>query len=446
MLLWMNSKRIKKGDYFLVNKENEKYVKDAIKNGAVKIISELKNKYEIDTVFVDSVKEYLHDFYWDKIKDLTFIGITGTNGKTTTCYLIYQILNMLKVKTAYVGTIGFYVSKEVFLLDNTTPTMDLLYSLILEALNKECEVVVMEVSSHALKQDRVYGLLFDAIGVTNITQDHLDYHKTIDDYVQSKQKLIKMTRNKKICILNKKDKYYKRFLSDANDNLIIGKHVKITSIVNYMDGISMVINDGIKRGFLLSMVGDFNVYNFLYAYYIIKKLGYEIDKIKNNFYMLEEPPGRMQKINYKKNVIFIDYAHTPDAVLNVLKTVGKIKNNGIITIIGCGGNRDKGKRPLMAKVACKRSSQVIFTNDNPRDEDEVKIMKDILKGASGKFYVVYDRFEAIKKGINLLDENMILMILGKGHECYQIIGSEKKYFSDEQTVKDILSEIEIDNE
>lgn len=371
---------------------------------------------------------------------MKLIGITGTNGKTTTCYLIYQMLNYIGVKTAYVGTIGFYIDGLVKELDNTTPSIDILYNLILDAKESGCEVIVMEASSHALKQERLYGLLFDAVGVTNITQDHMDYHKNMKDYIKSKKKIISMLKNKRICILNKKDKYYKKFISKENDNIIIGKDVKINSIVNYLDGTSIVINDGIKRCFLLPIVGDFNVYNFLFAYYIIKKLGYDVNKMKNSLYILTEPLGRMQRINYKKNVIFIDYAHTPDAVLNVLKTVGKIKNNGIITIIGCGGNRDKSKRPLMAKVACKKSSLVIFTNDNPRYEDEIEIMKDILKGARGKYEVIYDRFDAIKRGIDLLGENMILMILGKGHEDYQIIKNKKIHFSDLESVIKIIED------
>lgn len=439
MRLWMNSKNVKKGDFFLVNKDNKEYVDIAIKNGASKIISELKAEYEIETIHVDSIKKYIYDFYWEKIKDLVLIGITGTNGKTTTCYLIYQILNMMDVKTAYIGTIGFYDGDSVKILDNTTPSIDILYNLLLDAKENDCKVVVMEVSSHALKQDRVYGLLFDAIGVTNITQDHLDYHKTLDDYINSKKKLINMTRNKKICVLNKKDKYYKYFIDKKNDNFIIGKDIKINSIINYFDRTSIIFKDGINHGVLLSLVGEFNVYNFLYSYYIIKKIGFDIDKIKDNFYLLKEPVGRMQKIKYKKSAIFIDYAHTPDAVLNVLRTVNKIKNNGIITIIGCGGERDKVKRPIMAKVACKYSSYVIFTNDNPRYEDEKEIMKDVLKGAKGKYEVIYDRYGAIKRGIELLDENMILMILGKGHEDYQIIGNKKLHFSDIETVNEIIN-------
>lgn len=442
MRLWMNSKMIKPGDYFLVNSQNKDYVKEAIENGAVKIISELGFNYDVETIVVNDVKKFIYDFYYDEIKDLELIGITGTNGKTTTCYLIYQMLDMLGVKSCYIGTIGCYMDGRIIALNNTTPSIDVLYNILLDAKENNCKVAVLEVSSHALKQDRVYGLLFDAIGITNVTQDHMDYHKTLKDYVNSKKKIINMTRNKKICLLNKKSKHYKKFISKENVNIILGKNIKINLIINGLNKTILLVRDNKKRGFMIPLIGGFNAYNFLFAYYIIKGLGYDVDNLKKDFMMLKEPNGRMQKITYKNNVIFIDYAHTPDAVLKVLKTVKKIKNKGIITVIGCGGNRDKSKRPIMGKIACKYSSHVIFTNDNPRFEDEKEIMKDILKGAKGKHEVIYDRYEAIKKAIELLNDNMILMILGKGHEDYQIIGDTKYYFSDIEITNSIIDNID----
>lgn len=440
MRMWMNSKYVEEGDYFLVDKNNKKYVSDAIKNGAVKIISEVEDTFNIETVKVDSVKDYLFENYKEKINNLKLIGITGTNGKTTTCYLIYQMLNMMGVKTCYIGTIGFYINDKMFSLNNTTPSIDLLYNILDYAYEQKNEVVVMEVSSHALKQERIYGLLYDAIGVTNITLDHMDYHKIIDDYISSKKKLLKLTKNNKICILNKNDKYYKRFIENANNNIAIGKHIKVKKIIKDIDKTYLKLKQGNEQfDFEIKLVGDFNVYNFIMAWQIVTKLGYNIPKEK--LLLLEEPKGRMQKVIYNNNVIFIDYAHTPDAVLNVLKTVRSVKNKGIITIVGCGGNRDKTKRSIMAKIACKYSSYVIFTNDNPRDEDEQEIIKDMLCGAKGSYEVIYNRFEAIKKGISMLDNNKILMILGKGHEEYQIIKGEKHYFSDFKSVNKILDNL-----
>lgn len=437
----MNSKKIKKGDTFLVNNKNEGYVNEAIKNGASLIVSEMESLYDIETKNVKSIKEYLRKMY-KFIDNLSLIGITGTNGKTTTCYLIYQILNYMKIKTAYIGTNGFHVDDKVLKLDNTTPSMDILYNLLKDAYDLGCKVVVMEVSSHALKQDRVYGLLYDAIAVTNITEDHLDYHKNIYDYINSKRLLINKLRNDKICVLNKNDKYYKKFIDKKNKNYIIGKNIKILKEKINIDNTELVFKDDKIYSITLPLVGKFNIYNYLIAYKIIKSLGYDEDEIMKFTSKIKEPLGRMQKIYYKKNAIFIDYAHTPDAVLNVLKTVNEIKNNGIITIIGCGGNREKEKRPIMAKIACKYSSYVIFTNDNPRFEDEKEIVKDMLCGAKGKYEIIYDRDKAIETGIGMLKENMILMILGKGHEDYQIIKDKKIHFSDIETVNKILSDIE----
>lgn len=425
-MIWANSKYVNPGDTFLASDDNYKYIDLELLKKTSKII------------FTGDKNKYIYDHFYNKIKDLTLIGITGTNGKTTTCYLIYQILNMMNVKTAYIGTNGFYVENEVTSLENTTPSMDILYNLLNRAYDLGCKVVVMEVSSHALKQDRVYGLLYDIVAVTNITEDHLDYHKSMDDYINSKRLLINKLRNKKICILNKNDKHYKKFIKDGNINYIIGEDIKVLKSIPGIDSVSLTFKDEKIYNVTLPLAGKFNIYNYLMAYKIVKSLGYDGDKIISITPNLKEPLGRMQKVNYNKNVIFADYAHTPDAVLNVLKTVNEIKNDGIITIIGCGGNREKEKRPVMANIACENSSYVIFTNDNPRFEDEKDIIKDMLKGASGKYEVIYDRYSAIKKGISMLKENMILMILGKGHEDYQVIGNKKIHFSDIEAVGEIL--------
>ncbi len=438
MRLWMNSKYVKNGDYFLVNKDNEQYVFDAIKNGASKIICDTNKTYEITTKKVKNLYDYIASFYKDKIDNLKIIGVTGTNGKTTTCYLIYQMLNSIGVKTSYIGTIGFYLNGKVKTLDNTTPSIDILYNLLLDSYNASCKMVVMEVSSHALKQDRIYGLLFDAVIVTNVTKEHQDYHKNMNDYINSKRKIIQMLKNSKICILNKKDKHYKKFINKSNKNIIIGKDVKIKKYKMELEKTKVTIKDRKKIDLELSLIGNYNIYNYVMAYITLKNLGYNNDKFIKEAYNYKAPIGRMQKIKYKNNMIFVDYAHTPDAVLNVLKTIRKINSNGIITIIGCGGNRDKEKREKMGSIACVYSNYVIFTSDNPRSEDPKAITNDMLKGAFGKYEVILDRKKAIEKGISLLNENMILMILGKGHETYQIIGNVKHHFSDVEEVKKVI--------
>ena len=230
MRMWMNSSCIEEGDYFLVNEKNKIYVEDAIKKGCKRVITDTNCSFNVETINIDNINNYLYCNYIKYIDKMKFIGITGTNGKTTTCFLIYQMLKMMDIKVCYIGTIGFYIDNEIYDLDNTTPGIDLLYNLIKFAYEKDIDVIVMEVSSHALKQDRIYGLLFDAIGVTNVTKEHLDYHRTMKDYVLSKKKLINFTKNKKICILNSYDKYYKKFVNKVNNNFIIGKDIKIRKV------------------------------------------------------------------------------------------------------------------------------------------------------------------------------------------------------------------------
>ena len=441
-----DSRKVKKGDTFIaiknVNTDGHDYIEDAIKNGATTIIAE-KGEYSVKTIIVEDTKKYLQDYlynnYYDKIKKIKLIGVTGTNGKTTICYLVYQMLNLLNKKAAYIGTIGFYYNNIKKTLNNTTPDVDLLYEMLLEAKENDIEYVVMEVSSHALDKNRVYGLDFDEVAFTNLTQDHLDYHKTIDNYIETKKKLFYKTRNNKIAILNGDDKYFDRFINNENNNIIISKENGNLKINNYsLSHMNTIIDFDFENNNYttkINMVGSYNVYNYLTALLLVNKLGFDINNILDITKDLNPPKGRMQKIDYKTNSIFIDYAHTPDAVINVLKNAEEYKKGKIITIIGCGGDRDRTKRPIMGSAAEKYSDFVIFTNDNPRCEDEKQIMNDIISGVKLENHkVIFDRKEAIKEGINMLKENDILMILGKGHEDYQVIGKEKIHFSDEEEV------------
>lgn len=440
-----DSRKVKKGDTFIairgVETDGHDYILDAIKNGATKIICE-EGDYDADVVIVKDTREYLNNYLYEniypKIKDMKLIGVTGTNGKTTTCFLVYQMLNHLSVKCAFIGTTGFYCRGEEKALNNTTPDADILYELLLEAKEKGCEAVVMECSSHALDKDRIYGLMYDEVAFTNLTQDHLDYHKTLDNYAEAKKKLFLRTRGEKIAVINMDDAYYERFLNNENKNILVGTNgdVKILDTkLTHMHTSIKFSYEGKNYETKINMIGKYNVYNYLTALILVNKMGFDIDNILSLNNILTPPAGRMQMVLYKNNSIFIDYAHTPDAVINVLKNAEEYKKGKIITIIGCGGNRDRTKRPLMGEAAEKYSDYVIFTNDNPRCEDEKIIMKDILEGVKGKNYdVIYDRGKAIEKGIDMLHENDILMILGKGHETYQIIGTEKVPFSDLETV------------
>lgn len=447
-----DSRKVKPGDTFIairnVNRDGHDYVPMAIANGAKKVIVE-EGKYDVETVTVKDTRAYLKDYlyknYYPLFKDMKLIGVTGTNGKTTIGYLMFQMMTMLGHPCAYMGTIGFYYRDRFIPMVNTTPDIDVLYDLFLKAKEAGCQTLVMEVSSHALDKERIYGLEFDEVAFTNLTQDHLDYHKTMENYAAAKLKLFQKTRNARIAVLNGDDPYASYFALPENHNELISdtagdlvvKNIEFSHL-----GTSFDFHYEQKDYHThIHMVGRYNVYNYLTAMLLIHHLGYSIDELLLLNDRLKAPKGRMELIVYKNNGIFVDYAHTPDAVDNVLNSALEFKKGRIITIIGCGGDRDRTKRPLMGAKACAKSNLTIITSDNPRTEDPQQIIADILTGVSGENYVVVpDRREAIAYGMNELQDNDILMILGKGHEDYQILGTVKVHFSDQEEVQKYIDE------
>lgn len=449
-----NSKKIEKGDTFIAlrtNNDGHKYIEDAIKNGATKIIAEYGN-YPVETIIVNNTKDYLvkylYDNYYSEIKDLKLIGITGTNGKTTTSILIHNMLNKLGKKTAYIGTNGFYIGKFIKELPNTTPEIIDIYELLIEAKKEGCEYVCLEASSHGLDQNRLKGLTFDFAVFTNLTHEHLGYHKTMENYTKAKQKLFNMLRNNKYAIINNDDNYKDYFIVKGNNNITYSftkgdYYIKEYNITLSHSTFSVVHNNE-NYTFSTKMLGKHNIYNSLVSIIILSKIGYTFEEINKVLNTVEGPIGRMENINYKNNNIIIDYAHTPDGIENVLKTARELKPNKIITIIGCGGGTgsDREKRSEMGNLVLTMSNKTIFTNDNPRDEDPNQIINDLLKEKVNDNYIIeLDRKTAIKKGIEELTNNDILLILGKGHENYQIIGSNKTHFSDKETVQEIIKNI-----
>ncbi len=440
-MLKKDSRKVVPGDTFVDTTFNKEYVYDAVRNGAAFIISKIK--YDENTIVVDDPKEYYNNYiynkYYEKIKDITLIGVTGTNGKTTTSYIIYDILNKMDIKCAYIGTIGFYKNGTIKELNNTTPDIEELYEYLYECALDDIRYVVMEVSSHALVQDRVYGLKYDACIFTNLTEDHLDYHKNMDEYKKAKLLLFDKLRNKRIAIINSDDQNYKDFIFSNNYNVKVGKFgdFRIRNIKLNDDSSDLKFsfkNEYFKH---LNMVGKYNAYNYLEAVAALVYLNFDINEILKIDVLA--PPGRMYIVKYKDNTIFIDYAHTPDAMEKVLKSVNEFKKNKVFTIFGCGGDRDKFKRSIMGNIASIYSDKVIITNDNPRTENEDDIISDIVSGIKTDNYeIVKNRKDAIIKGVSYLDKNDILLILGKGHEDYQIIGNEKKHFSDLEVLKDII--------
>lgn len=396
----------KKGNNIFVSLNN-KYIDDAINNGFKKIIVS-KSKFKAVKSTRKYLEKYLKKYYYKQIKDVILIGVTGTNGKTSTSYLIYQALNLAGIKCSYIGTIGFYLENDIKKLNNTTPDICDLYEMIIESINCGCKAVVMEVSSHALKLGRVNTLKFDYAILTNITEDHLDFHKTYKDYYKTKMSIFKKLKKKGTKISDIKIGNY-----DINND--------------YFEYNNKIYNTKIK--------GEYNIKNIIPSIIILDKMNIDSRKIIPQLCL---PPGRMQIIKYKNNNIIIDYAHTPDAMEKIISTVKIMNYNRIITIFGCGGNREKEKRPKMGEIASLLSDYVILTNDNPRDENPKEIIREIKQNMNNNYKIIYDRKKAIQEGIKMLKENDILLILGKGHEEYQVIDNKKIFFSDLCTVYDII--------
>ncbi len=429
-MLQSDSRKVKDGDTFIALKgykeDGHKYILDAINNGAKKVIAK-RGKYAVETLIVDDTNEYLHKYFKINKIDIKLIGVTGTNGKTTTCYLLYQLLNGLGCKCAYIGTIGYIVDDVVTPLDNTTPGSLELYNLLEDSYNHNCEYVVMEVSSQALDQKRVDYLEFDAAIFTNLTRDHLDYHKTLENYIEAKRKLFYLLKDDGISLINNDDPYAANF------------KIKNYKTYGFTDSDYTIDDENVinSHPYNIPLIGKYNKYNTLAAISLLYELGYQYDDIKELVQNLKEPSGRMEVINYKTNKIIIDYAHTPDALQNVINTSLELTDGHVYVIIGCGGNRDKGKRKMMGLIATDMAYYTIFTSDNPRDEDPLDIIKDMTSNLDKDNYQIeVNRENAIKKGIQLLNNNDILLVLGKGHEKYQIIGNERLPFDDKQIVLD----------
>jgi len=435
MNIKIDSRKVNKGDTFIalkgVKKNGIDYVDDAIKRGASKVIVE-SGDYSVDTIVVSDtneyLKKYLYDNYYDLIKNIKLIGMTGTNGKTTTCFLIYQALNKVGIKCAYIGTIGFYINDKKYELKNTTPNLYEIYDMLLKCNEYNIQYVVMEVSSQGLDMGRVDTLEFEYAILSNLTQDHLDYHGNMENYAKAKQKLFKHTN---YAIVNSDDEHSNYFLLD-NRNITYGINgdYKISDIKCSLSGSNFKLNN---EEYYTKLIGEYNVYNMSVVIIILKLLN--IDDISNLISSLDSPRGRMDIIKYNDNNIIVDYAHTPDAVEKIIKEVSKIKHNRVITLIGCGGNRDKTKRPIMGKIATDFSDYVVFTSDNPRFENPKRILKDITcKLDASNYKIITNRKKAIKSAIQMLTKNDILLLLGKGHEEYQIIKDKVKPFSDKDIV------------
>ena len=440
---------MEKGDIFValrgVNHDGHSYIADVIEKGAAKVVAE-EGLYPVETYIVKDTHEYLVQTlkreYYDEIKDLKLIGITGTNGKTTSCYLIHQALNRLGRKCGYIGTIGFYIDEKICDLPNTTPDILDLYDMLLTCKKEGCEFVAMEVSSHSLDMNRVDGLLFDYAIFTNLTQDHLDYHGNMKNYALAKQKLFRKMKEQGTCFINIDDDNSYHFLLPENHNITYGFRngsYRITNMTYSLGHTDFIVSHEGEKTYQMKLIGKHNLYNMLVVIMLLEELGIGESEIRKTISLLEEPRGRMECVRYHDALIIVDYAHTPDAVSNAIRAVLEIPHGKIYTIIGCGGDRDRAKRPEMGKIATDLSDYVIFTSDNPRNEDPEHILEDMEHGLDNTNYEkIVNRKEAINRGIQMLQKSDILLLLGKGHETYQVIGNKKIHFDDMEEVKKII--------
>ena len=443
----IDSRKIEKGDTFVALRgatvDGHSFVNKAIENGAAKVVVEEDVECSVPKEIVKDTNEWLTNYvslnYAKEINTMDILGVTGTNGKTTTAYLTYQMLNKLGKKTAYIGTIGFYIPDEkVVELPNTTPNILDLYELLLTAKSKKCEVVIMEVSSHALHQKRVQGIEYKVGAFTNLTQDHLDYHKTMDNYLDAKLLILKQLKGK--MIINVDDSYADRWLEKYDDCVTLGKKGKEYKINNYSDtekGTLLNVDiEGNNYEIETNLRSSFNVYNYLTALAFAHSIGFDVEDIIKVTKDVYPPKGRCEQIRVGKGEAVIDYAHTPDAVEKIIDAFVGSSKGKIITLVGCGGDRDPKKRPIMGNIAASKSDYVVFTSDNPRTEDPQKIMDDILAGVKTKNYEVeLDRRKAIVKALDMIKDDDVVLILGKGHEDYQILGHEKVHFDDAEEVR-----------
>lgn len=446
-----DSRKVIPGDTFValrgISSDGHDYIEKAIENGAVRIIAE-EGEYSVETEIVEDSRKYLEKLlfeeYGDILNEMKIIGLTGTNGKTTSCYLIYQALNKLNISCSYIGTIGYYLDKKIKSLPNTSVDLCDLYELLVDSYEKGYKHVALEVSSQGLAYGRFNGIKFDIAGFTNLTQDHLDFHHTMKGYALAKQQLFKQLKTDGKAIINSDDEYKDYYLLNDNNNITYGLNsgdYQVSNFKTYSD--KTVFNYCCENDNYViksELVGKYNIYNLLLTISILHELGIDLDKINSVIPLLKSPPGRMDKISYNDNLVIIDYAHTPDAVLNIINSTKEFTKGNIYVVFGCTGDRDKTKRPIMTRLILENTSSSIITVDDPHNEDPNLIVKDMLSGIEYHNYeVCLDREQAIIRGMNLLNKDDTLLILGKGHEDVIIVGNKRIPFSDKEKVLEYIN-------
>jgi UDP-N-acetylmuramoyl-L-alanyl-D-glutamate--2,6-diaminopimelate ligase len=423
------------------------YAKEAVKKGAACVLCDLQCPHNLPYVQVKNAQDALaiasENYMGNPAKKLKLIGVTGTNGKTTITNLIKYMLERSGKKCGLIGTIHNMIGSEVVSEGNTTPEAFELAKLFDKMVRFGCEYVIMEVSSHALALGRVYGLNFNIGVFTNLTQDHLDFHGDMENYAAAK---VKLFENSDISVINFDDPHARLMLSNAkgekitysthsNDADIVAKNIRLLP-----DSVEFeALTTGIIRRMHLGIPGEFSVLNALAVVAVCARIGLSYDEISEFLAAASGVCGRAEVVKTKTDyTVMIDYAHTPDALENILKTLRGVANGRIITVFGCGGDRDKTKRPIMGKIASELSDVCIVTSDNPRTEEPYSIIDDILKGVSGFATVIENRREAIGAALDMAREKDIVLLAGKGHETYQEINGVKHHFDEREVVLEHL--------
>ena len=442
-MLRVDSRKVESGDTFLAlsgpYKDGHDYINDAIDKGAACIIA-THGEYPVKTIITEDTRTYLSNYLkelnLERLEKIKLIGIAGTNGKTVTGDLTCQLLNNLNFKTAYIGTNGFYLDGKTRKISSSTPDLYELYELIGEAIDNDCQAVIIEVSSKAVKQRHIEGLRFDIAIFTNFVA-HLKKDK--EEYLNTKVELFKMLKKDGYAIINKKDPYYEYFSLPQNNNIYYGpldSNYPLKQINSNYSLTEFTLGNNTIR---MPLIGPYSMYNYAPAFIIAKIIGFNEESIISATFSLHPTDGRFENIKYNDGLIIIDYAYTPNDINNIIKKTKEIAQGKVITVIGCGGERREDKRPLIGKIVTENSDFAIFTSDNPRHENEENIINDITKEIEKDNYTkIISRKEAIKKGISMLKDKDILLILGKGHEDYQIIGSDEFPFKDSKEVMKII--------
>lgn len=427
------------------------YAESAVEKGAAVIISEHATGVKNEIIVSDTHEIYADmcaSWFGNPAKKLKLIGITGTNGKTSVSYILKGILERFGNKVGLIGTIQNMIGDKAIETKNTTPDayeLNRLFSLMVEA---GCTYAVMEVSSHSLDQKRVCNLYFEAAIFTNLTQDHLDYHVTMENYLSAKKKLFTMC---KTAIINADDKYAEELIKGLDCRIVtysIGDNADYSAkaLKFYPSSVEYeLISNSILNHVKFNTGGKFSVYNSMAAVITALELGFSVKETADAVANVSGVKGRAENLPTGKDfTVIIDYAHTPDGLKNILKTFKECEKNRVIVLFGCGGDRDKTKRAVMGNIAVRYSDYVIVTSDNPRSEEPGEIIKDILSGinsTSTPVKVIENRIDAIKYAVSIARKDDIIVLAGKGHETYQILKDKTIHLDEREVVKEALSEL-----